>query len=67
MISVEFPQRAAFEMLPGATKQKVDRWMDEREDEQYQSSLLARRSPFRDTTTIHRPRRTAPSSRLRIR
>lgn len=51
LISVEFPHRAAFEMLPGATKQKVDRWMDERDDEQYQSSLLGQAlRPFRDTT-----------------
>jgi hypothetical protein len=51
LVSVEFPHRAAFEMLPGATKQKVDRWMDEREDEKYQSSVLGQAlRPFQDVT-----------------
>lgn len=56
LISVEFPHRSAFEMLPGATRQKVERWMDEREDEQYRSTALSQvMRPTFDATTSAQP------------
>ncbi|EFQ84722.1 hypothetical protein HMPREF0063_10063 [Aeromicrobium marinum DSM 15272] len=33
LISIGFPRRAAFEMIPGATQVKVDAWMDQAEAE----------------------------------
>lgn len=33
LVAVEFPREAAFEMIPGATPQKVTRWMELRADE----------------------------------
>lgn len=50
LISVDFPHRAAFEMLPGATKTKVDRWMDEMEDEAFMNRLALAARPFQDVT-----------------
>jgi hypothetical protein len=41
LISVTFPREAAFELIPGATPQKVQRWMDMSADEE---ALLAARS-----------------------
>lgn len=43
LISVEFPHRAAFDMLPGATPVKVDQWMEQRRgeiDERFSAQLL---------------------------
>ena len=39
LIAVDFPHRDAFAMLPGATKQKVDDWMDHMEDESFTATL----------------------------
>jgi hypothetical protein len=53
LISVEFPHRSAFGMLPGATKQKLDDWMDERQAEQDEKSILTLATrPFRDATDL---------------
>lgn len=55
LISVDFPHRAAFEMLPGATKTKVDRWMDEMEDEAFVNRLALAARPFSDVTDVTVP------------
>jgi hypothetical protein len=55
LISVGFPHRSAFEMLPGATKTKVDGWMDEMEDEQFASRLALAGRSFTDATVTVRP------------
>lgn len=34
LISIGFPRRAAFEMIPGATQPKVDDWMTQAEDQE---------------------------------
>jgi hypothetical protein len=61
LIAVDFPHRDAFALLPGATKQKVDDWMDHMEDESFTSTLAnaARafqvapgQSPVNDQTEI---------------
>jgi hypothetical protein len=53
LISVGFPHRPAFEMLPGATKQKVDGWMDAYQAEQDEKSLVALSlRPFNDSTEL---------------
>lgn len=53
LISVEFPHRAAFGMLPGATKQKLDDWMDQRQIEQDAQSILSLTTrPFQDVTAL---------------
>lgn len=46
LVSIDFPKRAAFEMIPGATKQKVDRWIDMSEEESYDNRLLAASRSF---------------------
>lgn len=50
LISVDFPHRSAFEMLPGATKSKVDSWMDEKDEESFASRLAMASRPFTDVT-----------------
>lgn len=50
LISVDFPHRSAFEMLPGATKTKVDGWMDQMEDESFTKRLQLAARPFTDVT-----------------
>ncbi|WP_066038666.1 phage portal protein [Herbiconiux solani] len=46
LVSIDFPKQAAFEMIPGATKQKVDRWMEMAEEESYSNRLLAASRSF---------------------
>lgn len=50
LISVDFPKRAAFEMIPGATAPKVERWMDMIEDESFANRLALAARPFVDVT-----------------
>lgn len=51
LISVGFPHRPAFGMLPGATKQKLDGWMVQYQEEQDEKTLLAASlREFNDTT-----------------
>lgn len=50
LISVDFPHRAAFEMLPGATKTKVDGWMTDMEDESFTNKLASASRSFTDIT-----------------
>lgn len=50
LVSSGFPQRAAFEMIPGATKQKVDRWMEMVEDEALLNRLAIAGRSFTDIT-----------------
>lgn len=52
LISQGFPRRAAFEMIPGATKTKVDRWMDMAEDEAFENRLTAAARSFTDATEV---------------
>jgi hypothetical protein len=52
LISAGFPRRAAFEMIPGATQPKVDRWMQLSEDEEFASRLAAASRSFVDVTTL---------------
>lgn len=39
LVSVGFPRRGAFEMIPGATTQRVDKWLEEAEDESLDAGL----------------------------
>jgi hypothetical protein len=50
LITQGFPRRAAFEMLPGATKTKLDGWMDEIENEQLSTRLAQIQRGFVDVT-----------------
>jgi hypothetical protein len=50
LVAVDFPKRAGFEMLPGATQQKVDRWMDMIEEEAFTNRLAVAARPFTDIT-----------------
>lgn len=50
LISQGFPRRAAFEMIPGATSTKVDRWMEQAEDEAFANRLAAAARSFTDVT-----------------
>ncbi|MWV50072.1 phage portal protein [Rathayibacter sp. VKM Ac-2803] len=50
LISVDFPKRAAWEMIPGATKTKVDRWIDLAEDEVFANRMAMITRDFTDTT-----------------
>jgi len=50
LISVDFPHRSAFEFIPGATKTKVDRWMDEMEDESFANKIAVAGRSFVDVT-----------------
>jgi hypothetical protein len=51
LIGVNFPHRAAFSMLPGATKQKVDDWMVAMEDEAFTNQIALAARPFTDVTS----------------
>jgi hypothetical protein len=51
LIGVNFPHRAAFSMLPGATKQKVDDWMVAMEDEAFANQIALAARPFTDVTS----------------
>lgn len=55
LIQTGFPRRAAFAMLPGATKQKVDDWMQEMEDEEFANRLTAAARGFTDVTAAPTP------------
>lgn len=50
LISTGFPRRSAWEMIPGASTQKVSRWMDEAEDEAFANRLAAAARSFADVT-----------------
>jgi hypothetical protein len=50
LISQGFPKQAAFEMIPGATQQKVGRWMELIEDEEYSNRLALAARSFTDAT-----------------
>ena len=50
LISTGFPRRGAYEMIPGATTTKVDRWMDMAEDEAFANQLAAATRAFQDVT-----------------
>jgi hypothetical protein len=50
LIAQGFPRRSAWEMIPGATPQKVERWIDQAEDEQQVSLLALAARPFQDVT-----------------
>lgn len=52
LVTTGFPRRSAWEMIPGATSQKVDRWMDEAEDELGRGALDMFKSQFTDTTAV---------------
>ncbi len=41
LVSTGFPTQAAFEMIPGATPQKVNRWIQMRDDERNDPTLTA--------------------------
>ena len=50
LISTGFPKRAAYEMLPGATKTKLDDWMDLIDEERTNTRLAQITRPFADVT-----------------
>lgn len=50
LISVRFPTRAGFEMIPGATPPKVDRWMGMLEDEQETDPVVRATRALTDLT-----------------
>lgn len=50
LVSVEFPHRSAFEMIPGATDQKVNTWMEQRDEESFERALAQIERPFQDAT-----------------
>lgn len=50
LISQGFPKRAAFEMIPGATSSKVERWMDMAENEAFANRLAMASRSFTDVT-----------------
>lgn len=51
LISVDFPHQAAFEMIPGATSQKVERWMQQMDAEALSSNLTRVAREFRGVGT----------------
>lgn len=52
LVAVGFPHRAGFEMIPGATDQKVGTWMEQRENEAFMSELARVERPFLDATAL---------------
>lgn len=50
LIAVDFPKEAAFEMIPGATATKVQRWMQMIEDEAFSNRLALASRSFIDVT-----------------
>ena len=50
LISTGFPRRGAFEMIPGATSSKVNRWLEMAEDEAFANRLQAAARAFEDVT-----------------
>jgi hypothetical protein len=50
LIATGFPKRAAYEMLPGATKTKLDDWMDQIDEERLNTRLSQITRPFADVT-----------------
>lgn len=48
LVSVGFPHRGAFEMIPGATDQKVKLWLEQAEDESFASQMANIQRPFVD-------------------
>jgi len=51
LVAVEFPREAAFEMIPGATPQKVTRWMDLRASESASDPIIAAARALTDSGT----------------
>ncbi|WP_181059368.1 phage portal protein [Pseudoclavibacter sp. AY1H1] len=51
LIAVDFPHQAAFEMIPGATSQKVERWMQQMDAEALSSNLTRVAREFRGAGT----------------
>lgn len=50
LIAVDFPHRAGFEMIPGATDQKLNTWMQQMDDESFTRALSQIERPFQDVT-----------------
>lgn len=50
LVAVDFPHRAGFEMIPGATDQKVNTWMEQMNDESFTRALSQIERPFMDVT-----------------
>lgn len=50
LITTGFPRQDAWALLPGATKQKVEGWMDHAEDEAFTNRLASAARAFEDTT-----------------
>ena len=51
LIAVDFPHQAAWEMIPGATSQKVERWMQQADAEALSSNLTRVAREFRGVGT----------------
>ena len=52
LVSVNFPREAAFELIPGATPQKVERWMTMMDGEQSSSLVSMLADQFRTEPTV---------------
>lgn len=50
LIAVDFPHKAAWEFIPGATSTKVDRWEEMRGDEVFETRLARAGRAFEDLT-----------------
>ncbi|MGU3358186.1 phage portal protein [Microbacterium sp. M4A5_1d] len=50
LISQGFPRKGAWQMIPGATPQKVSQWLDDAEDEAFASRLALAARRFQDVT-----------------
>lgn len=50
LIATGFPRQDAWSMLPGATKQKVDGWVDHAENESFTNRIQAAARAFTDAT-----------------
>lgn len=55
LISTGFPRRSAWEMIPGASTQKVGRWIDQAEDEAFSNRLALAAREFADVTGPSEP------------
>lgn len=52
LVAVDFPHRSAFEMIPGATDQKVNTWMEQMESESFTRMLSQVERPFQDVSGV---------------
>lgn len=50
LISTGFPKRDAWQMIPGATQQKLDLWMTHAEDQAFADQMALAARPFVDVT-----------------